>query len=196
MKLIAHAVKNPLEAKKAIQFGCDFLEIDLSQNIFTGKFVLQHDALKGIMGIGKNPSSLLGTQLKEKLVIDLKAVKYSPSFSRKFSELIKPLKIKNLRLTSIDLRASSKIAQENNAEIYYGFLNKRSVDYFWQISKSLYKPAGFSIRKDLICEDLVKNLKTHYPKSEIWVWTVDDKNEMEKLEHLGVEAVVTDNWKI
>ncbi len=195
MQKIAHAVQNLDEAQKAIDYGCDLLEIDISQNMFTGNFLIQHDAIKGKFGIGKNLLEILNSQFKEKLVLDLKAVKYSPDFGRKFANLVGSAKIKNLILTSIDLKASSKIAQETNAEIYYGFINNKSINYFWKISSLLYKPAGFSVKSSLIDKDLIRRLKSTHPKSQIWAWTVNDGDEIKRLEKIGIDAVITDNWR-
>lgn len=193
---IAHAVKTLVDAKKAIGTNYDLLETDISQNIVSGKFVIQHNGITGKLGIGQNLDDLLKSEFKNKLVLDLKHAKYSLNYQRKINKLLKEEKIKNLKITGIDLRIISQIAKENNAEIYYGFLNNKSIKSFFNNLPYLYKPSGFSIKAELINKNLVQNLKSKFPKSKIWAWTVNGTEETKRLTNLKVDGIITDNWKI
>ncbi len=195
MKLIAHAVQNQNEAKKALLFGCDLLEVDLSQNIFTGNFTVQHDAIKGKLGIGKNPFDLLKEIDGQKLLLDLKAAKYSFNFKREFEHLIDMTKIKGFKLTGLDFKVVSKIAQEFKSESYHGILNKRSMITFEKLYSDLNKPANVSIRLNLVNSNLIKFIKRKYKGIKIIVWTVNNKEEIDSLEKIGVDGVLTDIWR-
>lgn len=192
---IAHAVKNLAEAKKAVDFGCDLLEVDISQNIVSGKFVIQHNGITGKLGIGQNFNDLLKSEFKNKLVLDLKHAKYSLNYQRKLNNLLKKEETKSPKITGLDFKIISKIAKVNNAEAYYGFLNKKSISYFEKLASLLYKPAGFSIKSELIDGNLIKNLKSKFPKAQIWAWTVNDQIQTKRLEKLKVNGIITDNWK-
>ncbi len=52
-----------------------------------------------------------------------------------------------------------------------------------------------TVNKDLMDKDLIPHLKSDYPTSEIWAWTVNDLKEMQRLEKLKVNGIITDNWK-
>jgi len=195
MIFIAHAIKTLKEAKKATAFGCSLLEVDVSQNILNGKFLVQHHGLKGKLGIGSSLSDILKSPFANRLVLDLKHAKYSLNYLGKFNKFIKWEKVGNLKITGIDLKIISGIARKNNAEVYYGFLNKKSTLSFQKNASMLYKPSGFSIRKNLIDQKLIRSLKSNYPKSEIWAWTVNDKEEIGRLKNLGVDGIITDLWK-
>lgn len=195
MQIIAHSIETLNDAKKAVDYKCNLLEFDVSQNIFSGKFVIQHSGLKGKLGIGQNLDELLNSQYVNRLVFDLKHAKYSLNYSNKFNKFLTKKKIKDLKLTGIDLKIISEIAKQNHAEVFYGFLNSKSINTFWQQSSILYKPAGFSIKSNLINEKLIDKLKSKYPKAQIWAWTVDSKDEVEKLKKLKIDGIVTNNWR-
>lgn len=192
---IAHAVKTLVDAKKAIESNYDLLETDISQNIVSGKFVIQHNGITGKLGIGQNLDNLLKSEFKNKLVLDLKHAKYSLNYQRKICRLLKEKKIKNLKITGIDLRIISEIARENNAEVYYGFLNKKSISNFEKLAPLLYKPSGFSIKSELINKNLVQSLKSQFPKAQVWAWTVNNQAEIKRLQKLKIDGIISDNWK-
>jgi glycerophosphoryl diester phosphodiesterase len=192
---VAHAIKTLKDAEEAVKFGCSLLEVDISQNIINGTFVIQHSGIKGKFGIGKNIDDLLSSKFRNKLVLDLKHAKYSLNYQKKINNLFKEDKIKNAKITGIDLKIISEIARENNAEVYYGFLNDKSIKLFFNNLPYLYKPSGFSIKSELINQDLIKKLKAKFPKARIWAWTVNDQAETKRLEKLKVDGIITDLWK-
>lgn len=195
MKIIAHAVKNLQDAQNADMSGCNLLEIDVSQNIITSNFVIQHNGIKGKFGIGKNLNNILNSRYNSKLILDLKHAKYSLNYQRKICKLLKKEKVKNLRITGIDLKIISQIGRVNNAKVYYGFLNKKSLQTFQKLTSKLYEPYRFSIKSKMIDEKLVQKLKSQNPNTEIWAWTVNDMAETKRLMKMEIDGIITDNWE-
>lgn len=194
MIYVAHNINTPNEAEIATKSDCNLLEVDISQNIFTSNFVIQHDGLKGKLGIGYKLDDLINSDYKENLILDLKLAKYSINYERKIDELLKRLRIKNLRLTALDLEISSRIAEQNNAEIYYGILNEKSLKKAFRLASALYNP-NFSIKHKLIDKNLIKTLKTKFPQCKIIAWTVNDMAETKRLMKMEIDGIITDNWE-
>jgi len=192
---IAHAVKTLTDAKKAIESSFDLLETDISQNILSGKFVIQHNGITGKLGIGQNLDNLLNSKFRNKLVLDLKHAKYSLNYQRKLNNLLKEEKVKNVKITGLDLKIISEIAKENNGEVYYGFLNNKSINLFFNSLTQIYEPSGFSIKAELVNKDLVQKLKSKFPKAQIWAWTVNYQTEIKRLQKLKVDGIITDLWR-
>lgn len=190
MKVIAHSVTNLQIAQKAIKKGVDFLEIDVSKRVLSSKFIIQHNSLKGIFGVGPILETLLTAELKTRAFLDLKAINRSESFTYKLSQLLEKLKVENVKVCGHRWQMISKLSKKNNLLPYYTLKNKKSIEKFKKMLPQLKKATGFSVKHDLIDEDFMKEFKKK--SVEIWAWTVNDANTAKKLEKLGVNGLITD----
>ena len=195
MKIIAHGIKSLPEAKLAIDAGVDFVEIDVSKRFFFNKFTAQHNSLMGIFGIGPILETLLTAEIRSRAFLDLKPIRWRNSFSRKFAELLLKVGIKNARVCGHDWQMLSNLSADINAKPYYTIKDIKGIGKLKAIIKELKKPHGFSVRHDLIDEKLIRNLKSRFQTSEIWAWTVNDVKEAKRLEKLGVDGIITDEWR-
>lgn len=192
MKIIAHGIKNPLAARKAINKGVDFVEIDVSKRFIFNKFTAQHNGLMGLAGIGPLLEKILTAEFKTRAFLDLKPVSPRASFAYKLSELFLKTKLKDPKLCGHNWIMISHLAYKHNAKPYYTLRNQGSIQKFRRMFPHLKKPAGFSVRHDLIDEKFMKEFKKK--SVEIWTWTVNDVAEARRLINLEVDGIITDNW--
>ena len=195
MKIIAHGITSLPEAKKAIRAGVDFLEIDVSKRFFFNKFTAQHNSLMGIFGLGPVLETLLTAEVRSRAFLDLKPVSYRNSFTRKFSELLLKISVKDAKVCGHDWQMLSKLSDNINAEPYYTIKNLDGLRKLKKIIKELKKPRGFSVKHDLIDEKFMSWIRTLPAKSSVWAWTVNDVREAQRLAFLGVDGIVTDEWE-
>lgn len=194
-KIIAHSVKNLKEARDALKSGVDFLEIDVAKRIFFNKFIAQHNGLLGIAGIGPMLEKILIAEVKTRAFLDLKPVSFRNSFTSKLSQLILRVGLKNAKICGHDWKLISDLCEKSGARAYYTLKNKGSIHKIKKMVKELKKPYGFSVRHGLINKSLVRYLKSDYPLSEIWAWTVNDVREAKRLLGLGVDGIITDDYQ-
>ncbi|OGD84905.1 hypothetical protein A2696_04125 [Candidatus Curtissbacteria bacterium RIFCSPHIGHO2_01_FULL_41_13] len=195
MKIIAHGIKNLLEAKKAIHAGVDFLEIDVSKRFFFNKFTAQHNGILGIAGIGTMLEKILTAEVKTRAFLDLKPVSYRNSFTHKFTELLIKLSVKNAKVCGHNWQMLSNLSNDINAKPYYTIKNIEGLRRLKKIIKELKKPRGFSVRHDLIDEKFMAWIRTLSAGRQVWAWTVNDLKEAKRLTKLGVDGIITDNWE-
>lgn len=194
MQIIAHKITNVIDAKKALSDGVDVLEVDVAKGIIFSKFTTQHHGVKGKFGIGENLEPVLAEVPSNKLLLDIKHASLSLTFTREFSDLLISYNIKNARICGLDWQAVSKVCQKTSCLPFYTFDNENDLEKLKGKLPKLAQPEGFSINHMLIDKDLIRNLKSDYPISEVWAWTVNDKKEAEKLAILGVDGIITDEW--
>ncbi len=192
MKIIAHGIKSLPEAKLAIRAGVDFLEIDVSKRFFFDKFTAQHNGLMGIFGIGTLLDRILIAEIKTRAFLDLKPVSPRNSFASKLAELLIKLKTKNAKICGHDWKMISKICLQNSAHAFYTLKNKRSLEKFKRQLHLLKKPAGFSVHYKLIDKKFMKEFREK--TVQIWAWTVNEITEAKRLQNLGVDGIITDEW--
>ena len=194
MKIIAHGIKSLPEAKEAIRAGVDFLEIDVSKRFFFNKFCAQHNGLMGIFGLGPILETLLTAEVRSRAFLNLKPVSLRNSFTHKFAELLTKTGVKNARICGHDWQMLSNLSNDINTRPYYTIKNLAGLKKLKTIITQLKKPRGFSIKHHLIDKSLVRHLKSDYPLSEIWAWTVNDIAEAKRLAELKVDGIITDEW--
>jgi glycerophosphoryl diester phosphodiesterase len=193
VKIIAHGIKDPAFAKKAILSGVDFLEIDVTKRILSSRFTIQHNFLKGAFGIGPILETLLTAEIKTRAFLDLKPISLSNTFAAKFTNLLIKHNVKNIKICGHEWKMISQICTESGALPYYTLKNKQSVIRFKKLMPHLKKPAGFSVKYNLIDEKFMKEFKRK--STEIWTWTVNDAKEAKRLSLLKVDGIISDNWK-
>ncbi len=196
MKIIAHRVTDLTGAKRALEQGVDFIEVDVAKRFFIPKFTIQHNGLKGKLGIGPVLGSILVPSLQKKLFLDLKQANISFRFASKLSIFLKNFKVKPFRVCGHDWKIISSICKNNNLLPFYTIRNQERVDNLEIIIQNLAKPAGFSIHYTLIDKNLIRRLKSDYPKCEIWAWTVNDLKTARNLIKLGVSGIITDEYEL
>lgn len=196
MKIIAHGIKSLPEAKRALRAGVDFLEIDVSKRFFFNKFTAQHNSIMGIFGIGPILETLLTAEVRSRAFLDLKPVSYRNSFTLKFSELLLKIGAKDTKICGHDWQMLSNLSRDINAKPYYTIKNVQGYKKLKTMVKKLKKPRGFSIKYNLITKPLIRRLKSDYPTSELWVWTVNDLSEANRLALLGIDGIITDEWEM
>lgn len=193
MKIIAHRVTDVLTGKKALDAGVDFIEVDVAKRFLFPKFVIEHNALKGKLGIGPILASIFIPNIQKKLFLDLKHATISRSFAHKLSHLLKTLKVRGVRVCGRDWQIVSEVCHNNGLLPFYTLANSYHVREIENSLPKLTKPAGFSVHYKLINEDLIKKLKAH--ADQIWAWRVNDIETAKKLASLGVNGIIADDWK-
>ncbi len=195
LKIVAHKIINIDQAENAVAAGIDFLEVDVAKRIIFSKFTTQHNAIAGKLGLGKPIEPLLSNGFTKKLYLDIKQASYSLTFVDRFCELLKRYNIKNIRICGRDWQIISKICLKNNLLPFYTIDRKEDLKELITLLPKLFKPAGFSVRHSLINKYLIDYLKSIYPKSEIWAWTVNNSSEAKRLIVLGVDGIISDEWE-
>lgn len=194
MKIIAHRVNDVLDAKKALDSGADFVEVDVAKRLLLPKFTIQHNSIKGKLGIGPIFASMLIPSFQKKLFLDLKHTNISFRFAAKLSQLLKTFKVKPMRVCGLEWNVISQICENNNLLPFYTIRTERGVKKIKEALHRLKKPSGFSVHFTQINETLVKELKAH--GSEIWVHTINEVNIAKNMQNLGVDGIITDNYKL
>ena len=194
MKIIAHGIKNALDAKKALKAGVDFLEIDVSKRLIFNKFTIQHNGLMGIFGIGPILDKILTAEIKTRAFLDLKPVSFRNSFSHKLANLLIKLKVKDAKICGHSWQLISTLCEKTNSKPFYTIKNKEAVYKLKKMLKDLRPPAGFSVKYDLIDKKFIKEFRKK--SVQIWAWTVNDLEEAKRLAILGVDGIITDEWRL
>ena len=137
MKIIAHSVGNLKEARNALKKGVDFIEVDVSKRIFLPKFVVQHSAIKGILGVGPILASLFIPSVRDRLFLDLKRATFSLSFAGKFAHLLSTFKVKGVRICGLNWPVISQLCEGNNLLPFYTLRTKEHVEKIKKILHNL-----------------------------------------------------------
>ncbi len=202
MKIIAHKIENIPQAKKALAAGANFVEIDVAKRIIFTKFTTQHHGIKGKFGIGENLESILSAVPPYKLLLDIKHANLSFTFVKKLSGLLTVNNIKNARICGRDWQIISQICQKTTCLPFYTISTAGDVRKLKILLSKLASPAGFSVRRNLVDEELIRDLKSlprgktdNFPTSKLWAWTVNEIKEAKRLQKLGVDGIITDEWE-
>lgn len=197
--VIAHAVKNAEDGKLAIKLGVSCLEVDISKQWLTAKFVIQHDGIKGCLGIGPEINTISIPALKDKLYLDLKHVAFHLTYGNKFKNLLTKLNLQHARIGGKDWQLLSKLAKDNDLLPFYTMETKEDVYNVKKIIPRLTPAAGFCVYYKRLNENLVKELKSKplgNDKTQIWAWTVNDVQTAKKLADIGADGIITDKFKL
>ena len=194
MKVIAHGINNIKDAKKALRSGVDFIEIDVSKRIFFNKFTTQHNGLMGILGFGPMLETLLTAEIRSRAFFDLKPVSYRSSFTHKLAELLLKVGVKDAKICGHDWQMLSNLSHKVNAKPYYTIKNIEGLEKLKKMLPHLKKPVGLSVKHNLINKKFMNLVKKLPIKQKIWAWTVNDTEEIKRLEKLNVDGIITDNW--
>lgn len=192
MEIIAHRVTDIMEGKKALDFGVDFVEIDVAKQFLFPRFVVRHNGVMGKLGTGPLLASIFMPSIQRKLFLDLKHTNISRNFAKKLSTLLKTLKVKNVRVCGLEWKVVSEVCKDNGLLPFYSIYTSRQLKKIEKSLLRLEKPAGFSVYFPLINKVLIEKLKKH---GEVWAWTVNDPQIAKDLVKMGVSGIITDNWK-
>lgn len=195
MILVAHGIKNKNDANYAQKKGYCFLEVDVAKRIIFTKFTITHGAIPGKLGFGPTLESLLISKYRNKLFLDIKHANYSLRFTSRIVKLLKLSKTKNVKICGTDWKVISNICQQTNSQPFYTLKEINSFEKLTTVLTKIEKPAGFSVRYQLLNKTFVKKLKSEHPNAQIWAWTPDRKNDIEKLKKLKIDGIITDNWR-
>lgn len=193
MKVIAHGITDPKIAKFAISSGVDFVEIDVSKQILSGKFTAQHNGLMGILGLGPILETLLTKEIRTRAFLDLKPISYRESFTLKLADLLIKLSVKEVRVCGHNWTMLSLLEKKIKAKPYYTIKDEEGAERFKKQISTLSQPVGFSVKHNLITKKFIRDFKNK--STEIWAWTVNDVEETKRLLYLGVDGIITDNWE-
>lgn len=193
MKIIAHGITDPKIAKQAINQGVDFVEIDVSKQILSGRFTAQHNGVFGILGLGPILETILTKEIRTRAFLDLKPVSYRESFTVKLAEMLVKLSIKEVRVCGHNWTMLSLLEKRIKAKPYYTIKDLEGAERFKNQIHKFPNPVGFSVKHNLITKKFIRDFKTK--TNEIWSWTVNDIEETKRLLYLGVDGIITDNWE-
>lgn len=215
----SHSVpENTLPAiEKAIEEQADYVEVDVRVTK-DGELVLLHDNnLKRTTGVNKKiwnatydetskldagkwlSSEFTGTKIptlrevfemskgKVMLNLDLKYRNEEDGLAEKVVALMEEYDMEwQCVVTSTSLKCLDKI-KELNTNIRTGFIT-------YQIYTGLYENKSidfFSMKYNMVSKGVVRQV--HKNGKELHVWTVNSKTELERLERIGVDNIITDN---
>ena len=212
-----NAPENTLPAVElALDSVSDYIEIDV-QETKDGEVVLMHDStMARTTGVNKRVSDLtleeikqldagswfseeyVGTQIptlrevleickgKCNLNIEIKAGKNMPDLEEKVVELIEEYDFSRQCVVTSVYKNSLKKVKEYNKEIRTGYILSSAYGRYY-----LDKEIDFlSMRTTLITERVVR-LSHKYGK-EVYVWTVNTKEDAIRMSQLGVDNIITD----
>ena len=203
--------------ERAIEERADYVEIDV-RITKDGEFVLLHDAnLRRTTGVNKNIWDVTYEEIKDldagswkgqefsdvripllweafevakgktKLNIDLKYAKGQEEVANRLVDIIHEYKMeRQCIVTSTRLEYLEDI-KEINEDIRTGYIT-------YQIYPKIEKSEAldvFSMKSSLVSKNNV--LKAHENGKKIYVWTVNERREVERLSRLGVDNIITDN---
>lgn len=210
--------ENTIESiEQAIEEGADYVELDVRQTK-DGELVLLHDEnLKRTTGLNKKIWQVTLDEVKEldagkwfhkdfsetriptlrevfevtkgrvNLNLDLKYNKNYIGFERKVVELINEYDMElqsNISSTKLSVLDTVK---EMNPNIKTGYIIYQVNDSYYDLDKVDF----FSINSYFITERLLYN--SHKAGKEVHAWTVNSRNEIERLNRIGVDNIITDN---
>lgn len=197
IKIIAHSISGITDARKALKSGVDFLEVDVSKRILFPKFTIQHNALKGKLGIGPLLASIFLPKIKSKLFLDLKHANISLSFASKLSHLLQTFKVKGVKICGTNWQIISAICEKNYLEPFYTLSNSASLAKIKEAIRSLKKPAGFAVHYSLVDKQFLEELlKLAGEDIPVWAFTVNEVQLAKELAKLGVDGLISDNYHL
>lgn len=213
-----NAPENTIAAfESAIVHFSDWIELDLKQTK-DGVIVVMHDSnLKRTAGINKNIWEVTYNEIKDldvgawfseefvgekiptldeaikhidgraKLNIELKPTGHEKDFEQEVVRIIMENGIEDeCVVTSLKydtLKRIKEIAPEIKTIFVTGVAYGKFAD--------LKYADGFSIEQNFITKKLVKNIKDR--EKELFVWTVNNVNDVQKMVELGVDNIISDN---
>jgi len=188
-------MNNQKLAQKALKAGVDFVEIDVSKRLIFNKFTAQHNGLMGIVGWGRMLETILTAEVKTRAFLDLKPISYRATFAARFIELLLKLGIKNAKICGHNWEMISQLAQKNNAKPYYTIKDDDGLQKFKRAMSRLAKPAGLSVKHNLIDKKFMEFVGNLPAGRQVWAWTVNDLVEVKRLADLKVDGIITDKWE-
>lgn len=212
-----NAPENTIPAiELALDSASDYIEIDV-QETKDGEVVLMHDStMSRTTGVNKRVSDLtleeikqldagswfseeyVGTQIptlrevlevckgKCKLNIEIKTGKNMPDLEEKVVNLIEEYDFARQCVVTSVYKKSLKKVKEYNKEIRTGYILSSAYGRYY-----LDEEIDFlSMRTTLITERVVR--MSHKYGKEIYVWTVNGKEDAIRMSQLGVDNIITD----
>lgn len=213
-----NAPENTLAAiEEAINHFADWVEIDVQQTK-DGEIIVMHDSnLKRTSGINRNIWKVNYEEIKE---LDV-GTWFSPEFSdQRIPTLDEAIKLAKGRVKlNIELKPTGheidfekkviEIIKENNFEddcvvtsLKYSSLVKiKKIEpkiktiYVTTVAygeiANLDSADGFSVEHSFVTKKLVYNIKNK--GKDLFVWTVNNEKDLEKMLNIGVDNIITDN---
>lgn len=211
------APENTIPAiEAAIEELADSAEIDV-QMTSDGVIVLGHDAsLKRVAGVNRSIASMTFEELEQldvgswfssvyagtrvpalsevlelceqkiNLNIEIKYVGKNSELPEKTAEMIKEYGMENqCVITSTNLSYLKRV-KEVLPEIRTGYIISAAYGNFYSSEDVDF----ISLRSGFVTSDLMRN--AHEQGKAVYAWTVNTKNEMERLTLLGVDGIITD----
>lgn len=195
MLKIAHNIKNVDKARQALNAGANILEVDVAQSLIFERFTTQHQGVLGKLGIGSNLLPLLKKEFNSKLLFDLKHPNYSFNFFTGFYKILRQSGIKNAKVCGKDWQIVTKIAQSCIFTPYYTIAEQKDFSKVGKL-KNTQLPVNFTIRHNLLNSENLKRVKADFPHCGIYVWIVNNIEEVNKLKSTRIEGVIVDNYSL
>lgn len=205
--------------ENAVKATADYIELDVHETKDGVIVVIHDDSLKRTTGVNKkiydvtydeiknlDAGSYFGndekykecriptleevmeyTKGKIKLNIEIKLSDKEPDLVNSVAELIEKYEyIDDCYVTSMNYRALTQI-KEINPEIKTGYVLTEAYGNFYNIENV----DAFSVNLAYINKSVVDAI--HYRGKKLFVWTINNKKDAEKLVVMGVDAIISDN---
>lgn len=191
IKIIAHGANSLAKIDKAFKDGADLVEVDVSKQVFTNRFVAQHQGIWGKFGIGQNLEEILVNIPQEKIIFDIKHPQFTPSFAEKFDALLKKFKFNNVIFASDNLEVLKKLANFEIYKLYFLVEDDKNLHKLAKL-KNRWKGNSFGaiiVPKFLDRADFSKLTKDNL---KIFVGPINNVDKFQKAAKIGVEGIITD----
>jgi len=191
IRIIAHGANSLENIEKAFSRGADFVEVDVSKQVFTTRFVAQHQGILGKIGIGKKLEQILSKIPQEKIIFDIKHPQFTPSFAGKFHQLLEKFNFKRANIVSDNWSVLLKLANKGDYRIYFLVESQQNLEQLIAIREEL-KNKNFGViigGKFLNYAKLAPLMRNGI---QIFAGIVNDIDLFKRSQELGVEGVITD----
>lgn len=194
IKIIAHGANTLAKIEKAFAAGANLVEVDVSKQVFTSRFVAQHQGVLGKFGIGENLEEILAKIPAEKIIFDIKHPQFTPSFAEQFDKLLKKYNFTKASLSSDNFQVLEKLSNLANYKIYFLVENEDNVEKLLTL-KNRWKNKNFGVSISTKFINRIDLGKIHQNGLEIFVGPINDYEILKQVLNLEIDGIITDNLK-
>ena len=188
--LIAHAANSYKKIRATLKWA-DLVEVDVAQNIFSGNFLLQHQAVLGKFGIGSPIRPILAAKLQDKILYDLKHPQWSLNFVDKFAELIINRSLEKIIIVSDHWPTLGYLSQKYQFKAFYYLAKEEDKQKFIKLLPKISFPEGIVLASAMIDKRWLKKMQRY--KLKVIVNGGENEEEVNRLAVLGIYALITNN---
>lgn len=189
---IAHGVKSSTEALE-IDGQLFFREIDVTQGLSGKQIIIQHNGILGAIGRGQKLQEFLAVLNNDNSIpiIDIQHPR-GKDFVPRLSSCIgdRPVIICGTKHRVV---SSLCAIRPKTRRPFYSIGQRKDFEKYQREQERLINPAGFSVKSELIDEELLEKLKKTSSDALVLAFKVNNPEEALILAEMGVNGFFTDN---